>query len=153
MYTDKLLARFWEKVEKVETKDSCWIWAASKNKYGYGLFNVRGQRPSNCWLAHRVSFQIANGPIPIGINVLHSCDNPACVNPSHLFLGSQADNMKDKAVKGRHPRNKTHYLPSGMDHPTRKKRVKKLTLKEALLIKKSADTQRNLAKKFGITTS
>ncbi len=92
-----LAERFWEKVDKTTTPEGCWLWTAAKvsNRGGsmYGWFDGRG--------AHRVSWEIANGPIPIGIEVLHHCDNPLCVRPAHLFLGTQSDNLLDCVSKGR----------------------------------------------------
>lgn len=94
--------RFWEKVRKTET---CWWWTANatKDKEGnrrYGLIG-EGRRGERMLYAHRVSWGIHNGPIPDGIMVLHRCDNPSCVRPDHLFLGTQSDNMQDMVAKGR----------------------------------------------------
>lgn len=89
-----LSVRFWEKVRKTE---SCWLWMAHKNWQGYGSIRVGDRRVT----APRVSWELANGPIPEGMCVLHRCDNPVCVNPEHLFLGTQKDNMYDRTVKGR----------------------------------------------------
>jgi len=80
--------------------DNCHIWmAAKKKKEGYGKLN--NGIDTNWILAHRVSYELFVGPIPAGLHVLHACDTPACVNPAHLFLGTQADNMRDMKAKGR----------------------------------------------------
>ena len=86
--------RFWNKVEKTNT---CWIWTGSKNNMGYPRININGRVE----LAHRVSYRIIKGTIPEGLRVLHKCDTPLCVNPNHLFLGTQKDNMTDMSKKQR----------------------------------------------------
>jgi len=82
--------RFWAKVKKTPT---CWLWQRALDEWGYGRFGGGS--------AHRVAWRFAYGPVPKGLQVLHRCDNPPCVRPDHLFLGSQADNMADMVVKGR----------------------------------------------------
>ena len=91
--------RFWPKVHKTK---GCWVWTGElEHGHGYGQISVRDKKRG----AHRVSWEIHNGPIPKGMWVLHKCDNMKCVNPYHLFLGTNADNMRDKVNKGRqhHP--------------------------------------------------
>jgi hypothetical protein len=86
-------------LEKVDKGDGCWIWNAARSKAGYGKFVVtKSIGPVG---AHRVSYQLFVGEIPARLQVLHRCDNPPCVNPAHLFIGTQADNMRDCHGKGR----------------------------------------------------
>lgn len=89
--------RFWSKVDK---SGSCWVWKAGKFPNGYGSFWMNGKSIG----AHTCSWRFHFGKVPPGKYVLHSCDNPSCVNPEHLFLGTHGDNMKDKATKGRQTR-------------------------------------------------
>lgn len=107
------MERFWSKVRKTAY---CWLWTASCRDTGYGQIRVNKRSVK----AHRFSWELANGPIPLGLCVLHKCDTPACVRPDHLFIGTQQDNMKDMHNKGhnycpklnlqkaKHIRNKYH---------------------------------------------
>lgn len=91
--------RFWMKVRVLEDNHSCWEWVASKNKKGYGQFRIEpGVSPVK---AHRAAWLITEGSIPEGMVVMHQCDNPSCVRPSHLALGTHQDNMDDMVRKGR----------------------------------------------------
>jgi hypothetical protein len=92
-------ARFWAKVDK-RTAGGCWEWNGSRKARGYGQINAGG-RGGAMLKAHRVSWAIHFGSIPDGLHVLHRCDNPPCVNPDHLFLGTNKDNASDCKSKGR----------------------------------------------------
>lgn len=89
--------RFWSKVE-YDVKSGCWEWKGYTLKKGYGRFMAMGHQI----LAHRYSYLHLVGEIPEGMQVCHRCDNPCCVNPGHLFLGSNSDNQIDSVKKGRH---------------------------------------------------
>lgn len=130
--TDK--ERFWEKVDK---SGECWEWTAGKNSSGYGKFNVNGKTTSS----HRFSYEIANGYIPDGMLVCHRCDNPACIRPSHLFVGTDGDNARDRNAKGRAAKGEEQG-------------GSKLTEKDVKKIRDEYShgktTQENLAKKYGV---
>jgi hypothetical protein len=127
-----LAQRFWTKVDKTKS-DSCWLWSAYKSKDGYGHIKLPG-RNGALKSAHRISWQLTFGNIPHGVNVCHTCDNPSCVNPAHLFLGSDTDNMQDALAKNR-LRSK---LNQEMASDIRKK------YKNGIL-------QRRLAEEYGVT--
>ncbi|MCA9857107.1 MAG: HNH endonuclease [Dehalococcoidia bacterium] len=96
--------RFWKYVDK-RGPDECWPWVGATQSRGYGVIR-RGGRNSRLERAHRVSYEIAVGPIPDGLSILHSCDNPACVNERHLRAGTHAENMRDASDRQRFPSTK-----------------------------------------------
>lgn len=87
-------------MSKVDKSSGCWNWTAGKDSYGYGQMRVNGRKR----LVHRISYEENTGPIPPRLCVLHRCDNPACINPEHLFLGTHRENMDDMLAKGRQAR-------------------------------------------------
>lgn len=90
--------RFWAKVQKTDT---CWLWTGARTKLGYGHFGVAQNKIMG---AHRVAYLLLCGPITESMFVCHNCpggDNPSCVNPAHLFLGTALDNVQDRHQKGR----------------------------------------------------
>lgn len=86
--------RFWEKVDRT---GECWLWTRCCFRQGYGLFRIH----NNNYLAHRVAWELVNGEIPTGLDVLHSCDNPPCVNPNHLHIGTHSQNMLESVARCR----------------------------------------------------
>lgn len=153
------IERFWS---HVKITDECWIWTASKRSKGYGAFTYNENGKVIQDRAHRFSFRLFNGLIPENMCVLHKCDVPACVNPSHLFLGTKADNNKDMCEKGRHIAGGTHCglsftgngkYPFGEAHP-----IAKLTVEKVIEIREdrlNGMSFSQLAKKhaIGLTTA
>lgn len=92
--SEKAADRFWAKVQKT---DGCWSWTGAQFRRGYGAFQLGGSTRK----AHRIAYELEHGPIPAGLYVCHRCDNPSCVRPDHLFLGTAADNNTDRSQKGR----------------------------------------------------
>lgn len=101
---EQAVASFWARVVRTDNDDDCWLWTGGKNDRGYG--SLRWMHKSAC-RANRVSYEIAHGKFPDELFVLHSCDNPQCVNPRHLFLGTAQDNADDMVKKDR------QYRPVG----------------------------------------
>lgn len=97
-YKAKVVSRFWQKVS-YPRNTTCWLWVGALDRWLYGQFKPVSR--SSPLRAHRVAWELLRGPIPDGMSVLHSCDNPRCCNPEHLRLGTHADNMDDKRKRGR----------------------------------------------------
>jgi hypothetical protein len=105
-----VVIRFWAKVDK-RGPDDCWPWTGARRRRGYGVISVGAGSNRKMVVASRLSWEMANGAIPPGMMICHKCDNPPCVNPGHLFLGTGADNARDTVRKGRnYLKSLTHCL-------------------------------------------
>ena len=136
----KLSERFWPKVKR--TSRGCWSWTGAKTKGGYGVLILTNGTHTT---AHRVAWLVAFGPIRPGLYVLHRCDNPGCVNPDHLWIGTQKANILDMMAKGRH---RTY------DHRGEKSPSAKLTDAEVIRARQAVRRGRSLdslAKALGVT--
>ena len=129
--------RFLSKADRSGGADSCWNWRGCIHASGYGHF---GMRSGKTLAAHRFSFEAFVGALPADMRVCHRCDNRACVNPAHIFLGTDADNCRDKMVKGRHrcgrgERNR-HAL---------------ITESDVIAIRAATGTHKDIARRFGLS--
>ena len=130
--------RLWRRV--VKRDDGCWEWQGKRGGIGYGHIKDDGGATR---MAHRVSWELVNGPVPDGMILCHTCDNPPCVNPDHLFLGTHAANAADRNRKGRDAHGERH--PHAL-------------LNEALVIEirravNSGERQADVARRLGFATS
>lgn len=130
--------RFWGKVSKASA-NGCWVWQAGRSKDGYGKIRINGKS----WIAHRYAWTSENGDIPDGMCICHHCDNPPCVNPSHLFLGTKKENTADMWRKGRARRDGEHNA------------AHKLSCRDVLEIKRllRSRTKRYLSEEFGVSVT
>ena len=143
--TDSETIRFWRRVSYSPT--GCWEWKGAHANYGYGQVYIGGRIQR----AHRIAWEMFYGPIPPGIKVCHACDNPPCVRPDHLFLGTQADNLHDMLAKGR------HFTPFGSREQRGEANLTaKLTEKSVREIRRLGAYgmfQKDIAARYGITLS
>ena len=165
--TERQRVNFFKKFIKGST-DGCWEWLGAKSNE-YGIFWLNKNQ-----LAHRVSYELFNGPVPEGIQVLHKCDNHSCINPNHLFLGTQKDNIQDCLKKGRKGNMGKHAHHAcgerngqyGKDNSGNKNGMygkgyllkgkrngAKLSLDNIKEIRNSKMKAKELAQKFGVTDS
>jgi len=132
---------FWKKVDK-KAEDECWEWKGAREVYGYGFLSL-SRNPQKWIKAHRLSYTLAYGEFDQNLAVCHKCDNPACINPKHLWLGTIADNNRDKENKGR------GALHDGENNPNAK-----LTKEDIMKIKelrKTGMTQQKIADMYKVS--
>lgn len=138
-YTEKDIARFWSKVD-IKSEDECWNWLSYKDKDNYGGFTIRFNEKYYTYKCHRISYTLNKGNILEGMCVCHACDNPSCVNPKHLFMGTIQENVTDMVNKNRQAKLKGE-----------KQNGAKLTEKQVLEIRNSNFTYKELANKYGVS--
>ena len=126
-----LIERFWGKVDK---SGECWEWIAHKSHNGYGIFWFDGKNVR----AHRFVLSLYDVDIPDGMCALHHCDNPSCVNPDHLYVGSPQQNIRDMVKRGRQNKGEGHNLTSFTEDDVRK-------------IRKTEGPHQEVAEMFGVT--
>lgn len=144
-----LAERFWRFVVKSSDPAKCWGWAGATNEAGYGQIQ-RGARGEGRVSAHRLSWELHNGSIPEGIDVLHRCDNPPCSRPACLFLGTNLDNIHDRMAKGR-PGVQPHHMPRGAAHQN--SRLTEGDVRAARRLRSQGRTIRAIAETFGVSSS
>jgi hypothetical protein len=127
--------RFWRYVEK-KGLDECWPWMGNRDKDGYGSLRTKTSQVR----AHRVSFQIHNSESIVGLVVRHKCNNPSCVNPHHLLVGTNQDNVDDKMAAGNEPRNESHGNC-------------KFSNETVALVRSATGTRKDIARQFGVSES
>lgn len=157
-------------LRSIERSGDCWIWSGARNSRGYGSLSFAGKP----WKAHRLAYVAFVGDIPDGFHVCHRCDNPSCVNPEHLFVGTASDNMRDMASKGRsgvvplerHPmrvrpelrsygdRNGMHTHPEARPSGTRNGRAK-LTAEQVEYARREAGfrSKSDIARELGVNNT
>lgn len=154
---ERVVAYFMKHVNIFSPSNECWNWGGEKTHHGYGYcrFGRRKRKGQFRELAHRLSFRIHNGKdIPPKMCVCHKCDNPLCVNPLHLFLGTDKDNSDDKVRKGRQSRGTKHGIatklncPRGEKHPASK--FTDEDIKNVFQLRESGLTYREIAKSFNV---
>lgn len=134
--------RFWASVRVSSLDAGCWTWNGQRDRKGYGVFVIRASGDKRRYRAHRLAYVLYHGNLPDADLVCHHCDNPPCVNPAHLFRGSDADNAQDRQFKGR------GRQPKGERHPAAK--LTAAQVRDMRAAARSGASQRSLGKVFGV---
>lgn len=147
-YTQSTVEEFIERyLDTSAGQGSCWPWTGDHNRNGYGRAKVGGRKGK--WrLATHLVWERENGPVPVGMQLLHRCDNPPCCNPAHLFLGTQADNVADCIAKGRARRG---IFPGSMSNLASITEADALAIREAYA--RGGVYQRELGAMYGLQQS
>lgn len=132
-----------------EPNSGCWLWLGPTSRTNKMVYGTIGIGRGRTYKAHRISWTLHNGDIPAGIFVLHRCDNPLCVNPQHLFLGTHADNMADMAKKGRARTGPKEKKARG--ESIWKSKILEGDIREIFKLYRGGEKSKNIAKKFGIS--
>lgn len=152
-YRSRFLDRFWAKVDRTPglgPNGDCWEWIGSRKEHGYGQFGLYRRRAEEIGIelhstgAHVISYVLRYGNFQPGLFVCHSCDNPPCVNPDHLFVGTPRDNTRDAQAKGRFP-------VAEMRVPRRVGRQPRLSAAAVVAIRAAQESRREIAARFGIS--
>jgi len=127
----------------IQKTDTCWLWTGTRHHTGYGRIEIQGKSMG----AHRAIWILLNGPLRPDQHVCHRCDNPPCVNPDHLFIGTRSDNMRDCVAKGR--KNPAH--PKGESHP--RSRLTEASVRAMRVESMRGDSTSVLSERYGISAS
>ncbi len=142
---------FWSHVQRTES--GCWLWTLCTFEKGYGAFKYQGKQ----WRTHRLAWTLTHGPIPDGLQVNHHCDNPTCVNPAHLYLGTQKQNCQDAIKRNRAAtgdRNGTHLHPESVVRGERHHKAKLSDTQRGEVVRRHAKgevTMAQLGREYGVT--
>ncbi len=138
---------FWSRIDASADASACWPWLKYRNKSGYGFLTFHNQ----AWLAHRLVYAFIHGSIPDGLCVCHTCDNRACCNPFHLWLGSIADNNRDMNAKGRGSMQIYHLTRGSLNGQAKLKEQDVISIRQRYVPRQT--TLLSLALEYGVTES